>query len=92
MLGDRAYKMVPCKWTLYAHHISANYKRPVHRCGWNSTNKSEKERPPVAARAWTDGSETLAREQISMLAADTSVSTFVNVVQEAYLTIISKDD
>jgi len=36
--------------------------------------------------------ETLAREQISMLGADTSVSTFVNVALEAYPTTIRWDD
>jgi len=38
------------------------------------------------------GLETLAREQISLLGADTSVSTFVNIIQEAYPTTIRKDD
>jgi hypothetical protein len=36
--------------------------------------------------------ETLAREQISLLVANTSLSTFVKVVQEAYPTTTRKDD
>ncbi|KAK5657623.1 hypothetical protein OQA88_2695 [Cercophora sp. LCS_1] len=38
------------------------------------------------------GLEALAKEKISLLGADTSVSTFINVVQEAYPTTIRKDD